>query len=188
MAHLTPQQTIAVFLPHTELTRLLVRITHRKQVVIAMVEPAMLTLQCEECWERITDPEYLWLPERRHGAIICASCCEEHQQECPRCLEWVDEDDLQAKPGDLIGIWETAPSNNLEGKLPPGYYRVLRWPFFTQSMIGSGYLDTKSLEFVMDLDDAGSRAMDEVADAVAGPLCPECQDQIRHRLPAGGEE
>jgi hypothetical protein len=164
------------------LTSLLVRTTHRKEVVQVVVEPAMLTLQCEECWERITDPEYLAIPERRHGAIICASCYDEHLQECARCLEWVDEDDMQAKPGDLIGIWEPVRSNNLERQLPPGYYRVLRWPFFTQPMIGAGSMDTESLEFVMGLDDAGARAMEEGADAASGPLCPECQDQIRQRL------
>jgi hypothetical protein len=153
-------------------------LTHRKEGILVMVEPALLTLQCEECWERITDPEYLEIPERRHGAIICASCYDQHQQECVRCLNWVDEDDMQSNPGDLIGIWETAPSNNLERQLPPGFYRVLRWPFFTQPLIGTGYLDTEALEFIMDLDEECDRATQE-SDACAGPLCPECQDHIK---------
>ena len=131
---------------------------------------------CWVCSEKLNEEEVECPSKDENGDVICDECYREHyEQECPICCEYVHNDDIDPDIGSVIGIWEDAPGSG--ETLEPGYYRVLRMPFFMDGMIGSGSFFSSSLEKIAILDEDGLRAAKE-AGAMAGPICKECQGTI----------
>lgn len=133
---------------------------------------AVDVLACAYCGNQL-DGEEVESPEHdADGDVLCDDCYDEHFRDyCGRCDEKVDKTDLDTSPGQLIGIWNTAPASG--GELVPGYYRVKHRPFFVDWMIG-GHFYSDALEFVRPLDEEGRRQSDE-AMHYSGPLCSACR-------------
>lgn len=133
---------------------------------------------CTRCGNVLTAEEREY-PSKEEGTedVICQQCWSDlYLDDCSRCGESVDKEQLGAKVGELIGIWRDAPVCGVEEALKPGYYIVKKWPFYLDAMLtGSFFGDT--LQRVADLDDEGKRAAeDEVC--VSGPICYPCQGKV----------
>jgi hypothetical protein len=142
--------------------------------------------ECGWCGEKLT-PEDIEYPERAStGDLICESCwdeeCRDYCERCgERCGERVNTTDLAAEPGSLIGVWRSTPG--LSERVRRGYYRVKMWPFFAYSAIDAHFY-SDALERVGPLDNAGREAGRE-AQAMAGPICPNCQSEVLAATAAG---
>lgn len=142
-------------------------------------------MECTYCgnelknWE--ADPE----PDRdSDGYVMCSECYREHYMDnCCRCCELVEKEDLDASPGNVVIVLEDAPATPED--LAPGYYRVKGWPFFVSYMIG-GHFYADQLERVADLDESGQRAAKEAWTAAA-PLCSDCRVKVEALVTANVE-
>lgn len=137
-----------------------------------MSGPKVDVLACSYC-SRLLDAEEREAPSHdEQGDVLCDACYDEHFRDyCGRCDEKVDSSDLDTSPGQLIGIWNTAPAYG--GELVPGYYRVKRRPFYVDWMVG-GHFYADALEFALPLDEWGKRQSQE-AMCLSGPLCNDCR-------------
>jgi hypothetical protein len=106
-------------------------------------------------------------------SVMCDGCYRDHYEDnCTRCGEIFDKTELSPKPGKLIGVWRDAPALG-RGDLKAGYYRVLKWPIYADGMI-EGYFFSDAIQRVGPLDAAGLHSAEE-EQAMAGPMCSECQ-------------
>lgn len=129
-------------------------------------------LRCSYCSHDLDDEEREYPSHDESGDVLCDACYDEHYRDyCGRCAEKVDTSDLDTSPGQLIGIWNTAPASG--GELAPGYYRVKRRPFYVDWMIG-GHFYADALEFVLPLDEMGRHQAEEAMHC-SGPLCGDCR-------------
>ena len=101
-------------------------------------------LWCDVCQEDIPDDE--------DDITDCFCCSEQHHMH----------------EGGLIAVVDEGMAELDE----PGVYRTTRWPFYTNGLVGGGYLHEDSLERVADLPD------DVHSDFAAGSLCPACAARI----------
>jgi hypothetical protein len=132
-------------------------------------------LACTYCSRELNDEERESPQFDADGDALCDECYDEHFRDyCGRCDERVDTSDLDTSPGQLIGIWNTAPAS--VGDLAPGYYRIKRRPFFVDWMVG-GHFYSDALEFVSKLDEQGETQAKE-AMHFAGPLCSKCRASL----------
>ena len=137
-----------------------------------MSAPKVDVVACTYCDRELDDEERENPSRDESGEVMCDACYdEEFRDYCGRCDEKVDASDLDTSPGQLIGIWNTAPASG--GELVPGYYRVKRRPFYVDWMIG-GQFYADALEFALPLDEWGKRQSQE-AMCLSGPLCNDCR-------------
>lgn len=136
---------------------------------------AIETIACTYCGHELDAEERDAPSHDEQGDVLCDECYDEHfRDNCGRCDERVDTADLDTSPGQLIGIWNTAPASG--GELAPGYYRVKRRPFYVDWMIG-GHFYPDALEFVLPLDEWGQRQAEESMH-LSGPLCGACRAHL----------
>jgi hypothetical protein len=143
-----------------------------------MSEPtqAAEVADCTWCGEALSEEEAEHPDRDDDGDAICERCHTEHfMDNCSRCAELVDSDDLDTTPGQVIAIYDAAPVL-CKDDLEPGYYRILKRPFFADGMI-EGYFYGDALRRVADLDAKGLRAAPE-AYCLAGPLCSRCRTEV----------
>lgn len=139
------------------------------------------SVDCTWCGA-VLDEEEAASPSRDDdGDAICDRCHTEHfMGNCSRCGELVELADLDTTPGQLIALYAAAPvlcKENLE----PGYYRILKRPFFADGMI-EGHFYGDALQRIAGLDAKGQSAAPE-AYCLAGPLCSCCRLEVEASVP-----
>jgi len=131
---------------------------------------------CTWCSEALSEEEAEHPDRDDDGDPICERCHTEHfMDNCSRCDELVENDELDTAPGQLIAIFDAAPAL-CQDDLEPGYYRILKRPFFASGMI-EGHFYSDALQRVADLDADGLRAASEAC-SIAAPLCSRCRDAV----------
>jgi hypothetical protein len=142
---------------------------------------------CERCDNQLNKEELEYPHEARDGYTqLCESCYDELFRDwCSRCESSHDKEDLKARPGELLAVWQPT-AGELRKTIEPGYYRVKGWPFYTDMMF-SGYLHDHQLERISALDELGLRAACNAFSATA-PLCEDCRKEIETRITASGDE
>ena len=100
---------------------------------------------CEVCKDSIPNDD-------DEGITDCFCCSEQHHMH----------------EGGLIAVEDEYLSELDE----PGVYRTTRWPFYTNGLVGGGYLHEDSVERVADLP------ADVRSDFAAGSLCPACAARV----------
>lgn len=114
-------------------------------------------------------------------AVMCDDCFSQHYEDnCTRCCELFEKKtELASKPGHLIGVWREVPALTT-GALPPGYYRVLKWPIFADGMI-EGYFFGDAVTFACGLDAQGERRAEE-EQYMSGPICRCCSAAVEEQI------
>ena len=137
------------------------------------------TILCSICTGKIklADEDEPYVDEE--GKPICFDCfIDEYQGECGRCCNYVDNEEIESKPGELVVFFVEVPSYRRE--MLPGYYRVLKWPFYSQNIIGSGWIENGAVVKVADLDDEG-KGNEEIIGTPCAPMCYSCRKVIEER-------
>lgn len=131
---------------------------------------------CTECETPLNDEELQSPHTNDQGLVLCDQCHTElYMDTCSRCQNIVANTELESRPGEVIVIYRTAPSDN--DSLEPGYYRVKAWPFFGGPLVGTTYFYSSSLERLSDLDETARQAMDYTWH-LSGPICEACQNTV----------
>lgn len=102
---------------------------------------------------------------------------DERMGMCGRCMQFVEKEELRSEPGALLIVVSEEVTGIVGRDLRPGYYRVLRWPFYMSNMVGSGYFLPGEMQRVADLDEDGKASAEQIGYSYA-PLCKECQKAV----------
>lgn len=141
--------------------------------------------ECGWCEKALTTEEIEFPEYNGAGQMVCEECYDDECRDyCGRCGEKVDNTELAAEVGSLMGVWRSAPG--LSGRVRRGYYRVKEWPIYAWG-ITEGYFYNRAIERLGPLDEDGRRAGHE-AEAMAGPICMQCTSEVEAwlgRLPLG---
>lgn len=101
------------------------------------------------------------------GDTLCYECwCDHCQFTCCLCQEYGDIEDQH----NYVVVFDAEGS----GIEKPGLYRVKDKDYYTEAMIGSGWLHKWAIEFMSDVP-VGAES-----DYPCGHICLECQKKIAH--------
>lgn len=136
------------------------------------------TIACTDCGHDFQIEVGTESDTNQDGEPICTDCyLDATYDDCALCGESVPKEELASKLGELIVIFERVPALYVED-LPPGYYRVLGWPFYSPGLLGSSIFYDDKLKRVARLDARG-KAQAKNADCPSGPICQPCQKKVR---------
>jgi hypothetical protein len=131
------------------------------------MENAMPRYDCNECGTRIHDDE---VEAARDAAeycdeLLCESClCERDHFTCSACRECGEKSDQHA--------YVVVRDAEAAGVRLPGLYRVTQLPYYTQGLIGGGWLLPRAVTWLGFLETV------DTDDFPCGHLCAICQQRI----------
>lgn len=141
-------------------------------------------LNCTYCGDTLDSEEAESPQHDESNDVMCDSCYDSHYRDyCSLCDEFVEKIDLDTSPGKLIVVFEEVPATGTHD-LSPGYYRILKRPFFADGMI-EGHFYGHALQRVLPLDEQGERAAKD-ASFYSGPMCSDCFARVEKSVQAGG--
>lgn len=144
--------------------------------MIAQEKEKPHALQCVACDRLLTEDEIEDPGTDEDGDLLCYDCeLEANQGPCPRCEEWGPNAERSLEPGHVTGVWQEL--DGLHAPVPPGYYRVERWPIYADGMI-EGFVYDDALTRVAALDAQGQRVAADEDAYPAGALCLACQRTV----------
>ena len=108
------------------------------------------------------------------GESYCDNCRDDHQETCGFCEEHYPELDYDDDKGRIVvtGKIEGSGGKNIA----PGWYRIVKWPFYRSDMLGDASLFADRLQFVAPL-----RPDDEGKDEEGYPSMLVCEDCMQDR-------
>jgi hypothetical protein len=121
--------------------------------------------RCEHCERELTNEEIEYPYEDEPEC--CEDCyCERQHFTCCLCQE---HDDKRVQHRLVVIVNEDEELDNND--LAPGIYRVLRRPYATQPMVGSGWIEETSVSYLAPLP-----PHIDTGDYPCGHLCRDCQE------------
>lgn len=125
--------------------------------------------RCPCCGNDLSGEEIEYPRTDEDGDNICEECYhEKYEFTCCRCQEYGDVADQH----NLLVVFEETSN------VAPGIYKIVRKPYYTHAMIGSGWLWPESLKRIADVNP------DMDGDGYpCGHLCIDCQAKVLAQKP-----
>lgn len=131
-----------------------------------MSNPQALATECFYCGRPLDDEERENPETDTSGNTLCDDCHHDHFEfTCCRCENYEHVDHQH----EVLVVFD----DDLE--VPPGVYRIIDMPYYTQGMIGDSWLHPRCLERLCDLPpELGGKDWDYPC----GHLCRKCREEI----------
>jgi hypothetical protein len=130
------------------------------------------TLRCDRCGEPL-DAEAMVAPRTEHHGLtpICDACYrEQYEEPCSWCEEYFETPATRR----FFGVFD---HEAVEAPLP-GFYRIVYTPFYTQPLIGQGWISPSAVQWVGFLPDR----LVEPDGYPCGFFCPACEQRALEYL------
>ena len=135
-----------------------------------------MELHCGWCGCELDEEEKESPRLNEDGDVICDNCwSDEYEGACYRCRETVERSELDMSPLRLIIVLDDAPGSPTN--LTPGYYRVTKWPLYSDGMV-EAHMESDNMVKVADIEDEVKKEEDEAVMAACGPMCNACQEIV----------
>ncbi len=105
-------------------------------------------MECTYCGEELDEYELEEPYKDPDGDIMCDNCyTQDYLQECNICEEYYDKPENAEETFFVMN-----ESSKVQG-MEPGVYKVLKWPYYSGSIIGSLYITKYNVERVADYNE-----------------------------------
>ena len=133
-------------------------------------DPQALAAECARCRESLSVEELECPYEDDGWGTLCDDCYHEC---CEYTCCWCQNYEHVDHQHELLVVFEAGLA--FRDAVPPGVYRITKSPYYTSSLISSGWLHPECLERVCDLP--ADLATNDTG-YPCGHLCRECQQKM----------